>query len=121
MFAKYWIVALILLVMGGGGAAHLMQPALFTGFVFAPFPPTATVIVAGFVQIGIAIMALLPGTRARAGLFFAVLCLGYMPLHIWDLFRDDPMIAPLSAAIVRIFIQVFFIWAGLRLWKKAAE
>jgi uncharacterized membrane protein YphA (DoxX/SURF4 family) len=41
-----------------------------------------------------------------------------MPLHIWDLFREDPMISPLSAAVFRIFVQVFFIWAGLRLWKQ---
>lgn len=121
MFAKYWIIALIVLVMGGGGAAHFLQPDLFTGFIFPPFPPVPTVIAAGIVQIGIAILAVVPSTRAYGGLLFAVICAAYMPLHIWDLFRDDPMIAPLSAAVVRIIVQLFFIWAGWRLWKTLAS
>lgn len=29
---------MIVLIMGVGGLAHLLQPELFTGFVFAPFP-----------------------------------------------------------------------------------
>jgi len=118
MISKYWHVALIVLVMGGGGFAHLLQPELFTGFVFAPLPPRQTVLATGLLQLGIAVLALLPRARSLAGLAFALLSLAYMPLHIWDLFRDDPMISPLAAAVLRILVQVVFIWAGVRLWQR---
>lgn len=78
----------------------------------------ATIVAAGIVQIGIAVLAVAPPTRTYGGLLFAAICTAYMPLHIWDLFRDDPMIAPLSVAAVRIIVQMFFIWVDFRLWKK---
>jgi uncharacterized membrane protein len=69
------------------------------------------------VQVAIAIAVMVPKTRALAGAAFAALCVAYMPLHVWDLFRPDPVIAPLSAAIFRIFLQCVFIWVGWSLWR----
>lgn len=83
-----------------------------------PFPPVATGIAAGIVQIGITLLAVITSARAYGGLFFALICMVYMTLHVWDLLRDGPMIAPLSAAMVRIIVRVFFIRAGWRLRKK---
>jgi uncharacterized membrane protein len=114
---KKLVTGAIALLMCGGGVAHLVSPASFSGFVFAPLPPIATVLVTGVIQLLIGIAALVPKTRARAGLAFAVLCVAYMPLHVWDLFRDDPVIAPLPVAIVRVFLQMAFVWMGWRVWK----
>jgi len=118
MFLNLILVAIVVLVMGGGGIGHLTQPELFAGFIFAPLPVTLTIYATGILQILIAIGAVLPATRARAGLAFALLCLAYMPLHVWDLFREDPVIAPESAAMVRIAVQVLFIAVGWALWKR---
>lgn len=120
MIREFWIVAMIVFIMGGGGIAHLLWPHVFVGFIFEPLPPIATVIASGLVELGIATLALIPSTRAVSGLFFAILCAGYMPLHIWDLFRDDPVISPLWLASLRIVLQLFFIWSGWRLWRRAA-
>jgi uncharacterized membrane protein len=121
MISRNLLPALVVLVMGGGGIAHLLQPTLFTGFIFPPLPPVPTVIAAGLVQIVIAVMAIVPRTRSFAGLAFALLCTGYVPLHVWDLFRDDPMISPLPAAVIRIVVQLLFIWAGVSLWRKSSK
>lgn len=53
-----------------------------------------------------------------AGLAFAALCASYLPLHIWDLFRDDPVITPHSAAIIRVVVQVIGIGIGWLVWKR---
>ncbi len=103
--------------MGGGGIAHLAAPEIFTGFVFEPLPANLVVLLAGILQCAIAIAILTPKTRKLAALAFAVLCTAYMPLHLWDLFRDDPVIAPLSAAIFRVGVQCGFIWVGWKLWR----
>lgn len=64
MVAKYWPVALIVLVMGGSGVYHLVNPGFYTCFVFWPLPPVATV--------------------------------------------------------VRVFVQVVFIWVGVMLWRRGS-
>lgn len=109
---------LIAVVMIGGGAAHLANPAQFSPLV-PPFLPAVPVLyVTSVLQIGIGIAALLPRTRALGGIAFAALCLGYLPLHLWDYIRPDPVFAPPVAATVRVAFQLFFIWAGHTLWKR---
>jgi uncharacterized membrane protein len=120
IFDKF-MIAVVVLLMIGGGIAHLASPGSFTGFVFAPLPPTATVLVAGVVQLLIGVAALFPSARARAGLAFAALCLAYVPLHVWDLIRDDPMIAPYPVAVVRVFLQLVFVWMGWRVWNSSSR
>lgn len=109
---------LIAVVMIGGGAAHLASPAQFAALV-PPFLPAVPVLYAtGVLQIGIGIAALLPRSRALAGIAFAALCLGYLPLHLWDFFRPDPVFAPPLAATIRVAVQLLFIWAGYTLWQR---
>lgn len=115
------MVGLIAVLMGAGGIAHLVSTDAFTGFVFAPLPPVATVVATGILQVVIGLAVLVPRSRAVGGLAFALLCLGYLPLHIWDLFRDDPMISPLPVTIVRIFLQFAFIWVGWQVWNQRPQ
>ncbi len=110
------MVGLVAFLMGAGGIAHLVAPDFFTGFVFPPLPPVATVIVTGVIQLAIGAAVLVPRTRGTAGLAFALLCLAYLPLHLWDFFREDPMISPLPVTIVRVFLQLAFIWLGWKVW-----
>lgn len=68
-------------------------------------------------QLGIGLAALWPRSRAYAGLAFAALCLCYLPLHLWDFWRPDPVFAPPVAASIRVVFQLFFIAAGWSLWR----
>ncbi|WP_137130000.1 hypothetical protein [Rhizobium sp. FY34] len=56
--------------------------------------------------------------RAHSGLAYALLCAAYMPLHLWDFFRPDPVFAPPFAALTRVFVQILFIAAGWTLWTR---
>jgi len=109
---------LIAAILISAGIGHLVQPNFFIGFVPSWLPGQTVVLLAGIAQIGLGLVTLLPKTRAVGGLLFALLCLAYMPLHIWDLFRPDPVIAPLWVASVRIVFQIGFIWLGYRVWTK---
>ncbi len=111
------LVAIAACVMAAGAFLHFVNPKSLVSFIFPPLPPLPTIYFAGVIQLFIAIAVIVPRTRAIGGLAFMALCVAYMPLHIWDLFRDDPMIAPLSAAIVRVVVQCAFIWIGYVIWQ----
>lgn len=112
------LTGLVAFVMIAGGAAHFAAPQGFAPLVPPFLPAVPVILVAGIVQIAIGLAALWPNTRAWGGLAFAVLCAAYLPLHLWDFFRPDPVFAPPVAATIRVVVQGLFIWAGLALWRR---
>lgn len=114
----YVLAGLIALVMIAGGASHLAQPEQFVPLVPKFLPADIVIAVSGVVEIAIGLAVLWPRTRGLGALAFAALCAAYLPLHLWDFFRPDPVFAPPVAASVRVGVQLLFIWAGLTLWKR---
>lgn len=112
------LTGLVAFVMVGGGAAHLAAPQGFAPLVPAFLPAIPIIIVTGVVQIFIGLAALVPRSRALGALAFAILCAAYMPLHLWDYVRPDPVFAPPVAATLRAVVQGLFIWAGIALWRR---
>lgn len=112
------LVAIAAFVMIGGGVAHLAAPQQFAPLVPPFLPAVPVVLLAGVVQIAIGVAVLWPRMRALGGLAFAVLCAAYLPLHLWDFFRPDPVFAPPLAATIRVVVQGLFICAGLLLWRR---
>lgn len=110
---------LVAFVMIAGGAAHLSAPDGFAPLVPAFLPATPVILATGVLQIGIGLAALLPRTRSFGGLAFAVLCAAYLPLHLWDFVRPDPVFAPPTAATIRVVVQLGFILVGYALWKRS--
>jgi uncharacterized membrane protein len=114
-----WALAgIVAVVMILGGAAHLASPQGFAPLVPPFLPATPVLILTGLLQIAIGLVALWPRTRAWGGLAFALLCAVYMPLHLWDFVRPDPVFAPPVAATMRVAVQGLFIWAGIALWRR---
>jgi uncharacterized membrane protein len=109
---------LIALVMIAGGAAHLAATSDFAPLVPTFLPATPIILATGILPILIGLATLWPRTRALGALAFAALCLAYLPLHLWDYVRPDPVFAPPVAATVRVVVQIFFIWAGYTLWAR---
>jgi uncharacterized membrane protein len=107
---------LIAFVMITGGAAHLAATPNFVPLVPKFLPATPIILATGVLQILIGLAALWPRTRSLGALAFAALCLAYLPLHLWDYVRPDPVFAPPMAATARVVVQIFFIWAGYTLW-----
>jgi uncharacterized membrane protein len=113
------LTGLVAVVMIGGGAAHLASPQGFAPLVPPFLPAIPVLLAAGVVQIGIGIATVVPRTRAWGALAFAALCAAYLPLHLWDYFRPDPVFVPPVAATIRVAVQLLFIWAGIALWRRS--
>jgi len=47
--------------------------------------------------------------------------IAFLPIHVWDLFRAEPAIGSMNAAIIRVLIQFVLIYLGWRIWKKNSE
>ena len=118
MMRTHMLTALIALVMLAGGITHLAVPEFFFPIVPSVFPARLAVLGSGLVELAIGLAVLVPRYRARAGLAFALLCLAYMPLHLWDFLRPDPIFHPWPLAVGRVALQIGFIAAGLRLWQQ---
>lgn len=99
---------------------HLAVPEGFAPMVPAFLPATPIILATGVLQIGIGLAALWPRTRAWGALAFAALCLAYLPLHLWDYVRPDPVFAPPVAATARVAFQLLLVWAGYTLWKRTS-
>jgi uncharacterized membrane protein len=115
------LAILVALVMIGGGAAHLAAPEGFVPLVPAFLPAMPVILATGVLQIGIGLAALWVRTRAWGALAFAALCLAYLPLHLWDYVRPDPVFVPPVAASIRVAVQGLLIWAGYTLWKRTGR
>lgn len=115
---NYVCVAIIALWMLVGGVAHFIVPEFFYPLVPDFLPKWEVVILSGIPEILIGLGVLWPRTRALAGLGFTLLCLAFLPLHIWDLFRDNPAITPYPVAVFRVFLQFVLMWIGWQLWRQ---
>lgn len=112
------LTGVVAVVMIGGGAAHFAAPQGFAALVPSFLPAVPVILAAGAVQIMIGIAALVLRSRSWGGLAFAALCAAYLPLHLWDFIRSDPVFAPPVATTIRCAVQGLFIWAGLALWRR---
>lgn len=105
--------------MIGGAIAHVVNPSFYDGLIPEPIPKPLANWAATIVEGAIGVALLIPRTRALAGLAFAALMVAFMPLHIWDAFKDAPVVGSHITAIIRLFIQVLLIAGGLWIWRPA--
>lgn len=111
-------IIIIALWMLAGGILHLVMPETFFRIVPDWMPQRAVVYLSGLAELAIGTGVILPRFRALAGLAFAVMCAVYLPLHVWDFFRPDPVFAVPYMAAARIAVQFVLIALGLWLWLR---
>jgi len=104
--------------MLAGGALHLLVPEPFFRIVPDGLPKALVVYGSGLVELAIGLGVVFKRLRIWAGLAFALLCGAYLPLHVWDFFRADPIFAPPFWASGRVLAQIGLIWLGWRLWRS---
>ncbi len=109
------------ILMLGGAVGHLVAPEFYAGLIPEPIPESLANGLAVVVEAAIGIGLLVPRTRAKAGLAFAVLMVGFMPLHIWDATKELPMVGSHAAAAVRLVVQVLFIAGGVAIFRSRPQ
>ncbi|MES2555305.1 MAG: hypothetical protein V4604_04090 [Bacteroidota bacterium] len=105
------ISAIVLgLILIAGGIMHFIKPEVYNPFIPDAFPKLAVNYASGTVEIllGIGLLATKYRRLAAGGTF--LLMIAFLPLHVIDVFREDPAIGSKTLAYIRLPLQFVLIW-----------
>lgn len=96
------------------GLQHFLKPDFFVPFVpqFLPLK-TEIVYVSGVFEIGFGLLLFFKKYAKIAALGIFVLLLLFLPIHIWDVISETPVIGSKTATWIRLpiqFLLIFLIW-----------
>lgn len=95
-----------------GGVMHFARPAMYEAFIPDFLPTDFVNYASGLAEIAVGIGTFIPRFRAAATLGILVLMIGFLPLHVLDVFKENPAIGSHQAALIRLPIQFVLIgWA----------
>ncbi len=95
-----------------GGVNHFIKPEMYFPFIPDPLPQPIINYLAGIIEIALGVGVFAPRFRTLAALGILLLMLLFLPLHLWDVFRENPAIGSHTAALVRLPVQFILIaWA----------
>jgi uncharacterized membrane protein len=103
-----YIFAVILIL---AGINHFINPRVYSPFIPDWMPLILVNVLTGIVEIVLGTGLLLQKYRRQAAFGVFILMLLFLPLHIADVFKDQPAIGSKTAAWVRLPIQFLFIYA----------
>ena len=109
------VLALIMLL---GAAGHVFFPEVYHGAIPSMIPTAFANVASTIVELAIAIGLWTPKYRSKAGLAFMMLMIAFLPIHIWDLVREDPMLGSRLASGIRLIFQLVLIYAGWRVYRN---
>ena len=105
------------LLMIAAGVFHFVRPEFYAPIIPSFINEQFANIAGGIAEIIIGVLLLIPSMRTAGGLGFMILMIMFLPLHVWDVFRDDPVMKTQTGAIVRLVIQFALIYYGYINWK----
>ena len=104
------LVAAFGILLLAAGVYHFVNPAFYDPFMPAWFPKRLANAAGGFAEIVIGLMLLLPAWRGW-GLWAAFgLMIVFLPLHVNDLLRPQPVIGSRGVAVLRLLLQFGLIY-----------
>ena len=99
-------------LMISAGIGHFLKPATFFPFIPDFLPQAAINYLAGILEIVVGVGVFIPRFRSLSTLGILVMMLLFLPLHVIDVFKENPAIGSHQAALVRLPIQfVLIAWA----------
>jgi uncharacterized membrane protein len=94
------------------GIYHFIKPEIFAPFIAKFLPNDAINYLGGLIEIILGIGVFTPKYRSMATQGILILMVAFLPLHIFDVFKENPAIGSHEVALIRLPIQVVFIlWA----------
>ena len=95
-----------------GGILHFVMPDFYNAFIPDALPKLAINILGGLIELTLGIGLFIAKYKQKAALGILVLMLLFLPLHVWDVFRESPAIGSHAAALLRLPLQFVLIgWA----------
>lgn len=110
-----YLLAIFLLI---SAFAHVFNPGFYDPLIPKFIPKSAANILAAISEAAIGLALILPQYRELGGLGFMLLMLAFLPIHIWDLFKEVPFMGSTTSAVIRLLVQLLLIYAGWWIWKS---
>ncbi len=101
-----------------GGVNHFLKPEMYYPFIPDFLPQHFITLASGVLEIVLGVGAFIPATRPKATMGIFILMILFLPLHIWDVFKEHPAIGSHLAAIIRVPVQFLFIFITWYISKK---
>lgn len=117
------ITKLILTILFGifmliGGINHFLKPAMYMPMIPDFLPEEIVNYLVGILEILVGAGTFIPRFRSLATLGILVMMLIFLPIHIIDVFRENPAIGSHQAALIRLPVQFIFIFWAWFIHKK---
>ncbi len=105
-----------------GGVQHFLKPDFYLPFVpsFLPFS-IPIIYFSGVLEIAFGIAYFIPKYRTLGAWGILTLMLIFLPIHVADIFLDNPAIGSKTAAYVRLAVQFLFILLSWQMLQKAKQ
>lgn len=101
-----------------GGVNHFRTPAMYLPFVPDFLPGQFINQASGVLEIILGVGVFIPTFRRMAAYGIFLLMIVFLPLHVWDVFRDKPAIGSHQAALIRLPLQFLLMYVGWFISKK---
>ncbi len=99
---------------------HVFQPETYAPLIPPFIPASLANILATITEAAVGIALIIPKYRKWGGLGFTILMIAFLPLHVWDVFRETPAMGSQTTAIIRVVIQFVLIFLGGLIWKRSS-
>jgi uncharacterized membrane protein len=120
----FWIGLKIVLAlfMVYAGVQHFIKPTFYLPFVpnFLPFK-LMIVYFSGVLEIALGVLLIVPKYSRWGATGIIWLMIVFLPIHIWDIFIDEPAIGSHKAAMLRLPIQFILIGIAWAVRKYATQ
>lgn len=96
-----------------GGVNHFLKPAIYLPFIPNFLPGEAINYLSGIAEIIVGIGVFIPKFRSLSTLGILIMMLIFLPLHVIDVFKEQPAVGSHQAALVRLplqFVLIFWAW-----------
>lgn len=113
-----YILAIIIVF---GGVSHFLMPEMFMPFIPEFLPAELVNYASGLMEILVGLCYFVPSYRNLSSLAILILMMVFLPLHVIDVFIENPAIGSKTAAYIRLpiqFLLIFWAWKVLKFNKK---
>ena len=115
---KKFIPIFIAIAMILGAIGHAASPEMYSALIPSFITKFTAHLFAIIAELGIGIALIIPNLRKYGGLAFMILMIIFLPIHVWDMLKEEPFIGTKTIALIRIAVQVFMIYGGWWIYNK---
>ena len=100
------------IIMIIAGVMHFISPAVYLPFFPNQWPQEAIIYGSGIIEILVGLCTLIPRYSRFGTLGIFILMLVFLPLHVIDVFKENPVVGSKLVAYIRLPFQfVLIAWA----------